>query len=149
MVADQPRFDPKALRAARVRADLTQHELAWRIGVAGGERVSRWELGVSTPQAAVLGRLAEALGVRPLELFTAPEGPADLRTLRRAAGLGARDLARRSHIASATYIRWEAGKFTRLPSEAAIAALADLLGVRAVAVRRALEQSRAQSQTDR
>ena len=38
--------DPVALRDARLRMGLTQHELA-RLIVAGGERISRWELGSS------------------------------------------------------------------------------------------------------
>ncbi len=39
-------IDPSELRAARESAGLTQHELARLVGAAGGERVSRWELGV-------------------------------------------------------------------------------------------------------
>ena len=39
--------DPLALRDARLRMGLTQHELARLIDVAGGERISRWELGSS------------------------------------------------------------------------------------------------------
>ena len=37
--------DPVALRDGRLRMDLTQHELARLIDVAGSERISRWELG--------------------------------------------------------------------------------------------------------
>jgi transcriptional regulator with XRE-family HTH domain len=47
-------LNPEALRAARVRAGLTQHELARLVGVAGGERVSRWELGTSRPRPEIL-----------------------------------------------------------------------------------------------
>ena len=36
--------DGAALRAARIRAGLTQHALVRLIGVAGGERISPWEL---------------------------------------------------------------------------------------------------------
>ena len=43
-------IDPSALRTARESAGLTQHELARLVGAAGGERVSRWELGASVPR---------------------------------------------------------------------------------------------------
>ena len=46
-------MDPGALRAARERAGLTQHQLARLVGVAGGERVSRWELGTSEPRPEI------------------------------------------------------------------------------------------------
>jgi len=37
--------DPVALRDARFRMGLTQHELARLINVTGGERISRWDRG--------------------------------------------------------------------------------------------------------
>ena len=58
--------DPAALRDARVRMGLTQHELARLIDVAGGERISRWELGSSAPRPEMLLRLAQALPAPPL-----------------------------------------------------------------------------------
>ena len=66
-----PAVDPRALRDARVRANLTQHDAARRVGVAGGERISRWELGTSEPRPSVLKRLAEVYGVGVDELLTA------------------------------------------------------------------------------
>ena len=45
---------------------LTQHELARLIDVAGGERISRWELGSSAPRPEMLLRLAQALPAPPL-----------------------------------------------------------------------------------
>jgi transcriptional regulator with XRE-family HTH domain len=53
--------DPEALRAARIRAGLTRPELARLVGVAGGERVSRWELGTSSPRPEILHQLARVL----------------------------------------------------------------------------------------
>lgn len=79
-------FRGAALRHAREKAGLTQHQLAHRIGVAGEERVSRWELGTSTPQPATLSRLAKALGIRMADLLDDADGPADLRVLRLEAG---------------------------------------------------------------
>ena len=56
-------FQPGALRRARLNAGMTQSELARRLGVAGGERVSRWELGLSVPRSNTVVRAAEVLGV--------------------------------------------------------------------------------------
>lgn len=85
-VPPEPEFNPAALRDARERAGLTQHELARNVGVAGGERISRWELGTSTPRAAVLHRLAKALGVATQDLLESSDGPPTLRLLRLRAG---------------------------------------------------------------
>jgi Predicted transcription factor, homolog of eukaryotic MBF1 len=135
-------FRAEALRDARVNAGLTQHQLANRIGVAGGERVSRWELGTSTPTPAILSKLAKVLGVRIADLLADVDGPADLRLLRLEAGYGSRETARRAHVAAATYIRWEAGAFSRMPADAELTPLARVLGVRLKVLRDALEESR-------
>jgi DNA-binding XRE family transcriptional regulator len=63
--------DPVALRDARLRMGLTQHELARLIDVAGGERISRWELGSSAPRPEILHRLAQALNVDAADLLDA------------------------------------------------------------------------------
>ncbi len=62
-------IDPNALRAAREEAGLTQHELARLVGAAGGERISRWELGTSSPRPDFLVRLANALDIPALRLI--------------------------------------------------------------------------------
>ena len=114
------------------------------IGVAGGERVSRWELGSSTPRPALLQRLAEALDV-PVRDLLAPAGdPPDLRRLRAAAGLSAREVAERAHMSLPTLKRWEAGGIRRMPSRAALSALADALGVDVESLEAALTRSSAQ-----
>ncbi len=139
-----PVVSPDALRRARHRAGLTQHELARIIGVAGGERVSRWELGSSTPRPGLLQRLAEALDV-PLRDLLAPAGePPDLRRLRAAAGLSAREVADRAHMSLPTLKRWEAGGILRMPSRAALCALADALGVNVESLEAALTRSSSQ-----
>jgi transcriptional regulator with XRE-family HTH domain len=91
-------LNPEALRAARVRAGLTQHELARLVGVAGGERVSRWELGTSRPRPEILLRVASALDVSSTDLLDSNADLSDLRGLRIAAGLSMRDLAARTHL---------------------------------------------------
>ena len=115
-----PRLNPEALRAARVRAGLTQHELARLVGVAGGERVSRWELGTSRPRPEIL--------------------------LRVAAGLSMRDLAVRAHVSKTTLGRWESGGLDQTPSRAALALLALPLGVPVDEVERAIVRSRSRQQ---
>ncbi|WP_457255891.1 helix-turn-helix transcriptional regulator [Pedococcus sp. P5_B7] len=141
MPAD-PLVDPTALRAARERAGLTQHELARLIGVAGGERVSRWERGASEPRPEVLQRIAGVLKVRTVNLLAAPDGAADLRRLRVVAGLSARQVAERSHVSLPTYARWESGQTMALPPASSLDALAEILGVRPAEVAAALMAAR-------
>ena len=128
--------DPVAVRDARRRAGLTQGELARLIDVAGGERISRWELGSSAPRPEMLLRLAQALNVDVGDLLEA-EGPADLRRLRTSAGLSARTLADRAQMSVPTYIRWESGR-TRLPARQALKPLGKALHVRVEAVESAI-----------
>ena len=140
--------DPLALRDARIRMALTQHELARLIDVAGGERISRWELGSSAPRPEMLRRLAQALNVDVLDLLDAG-GPADLRRLRTSAGLSARTLAARAHMSVPTYVRWESGRIKRLPATSALKPLAKALNVTVEDVESAVVTSRANaSQAD-
>jgi transcriptional regulator with XRE-family HTH domain len=118
--------DPGALRDARLRMGLTQHELARLIDVAGGERISRWELGSSAPRPEILQRLAQTLNVGVVDLLEAG-GPADLRRLRTSAGLSARTVAARAHMSVPTYVRWESGRTKRLPAGQALKPLAKAL----------------------
>ena len=134
--------DPAALRDARLRMGLTQHELARLIDVAGGERISRWELGSSSPRPEVLHRLAQALDVGVADLLVA-EGPVDLRRLRTSAGLSARALAVRAHMSVPTYIRWESGRTKRLPARQALKPLAKALNVTVDDVESAIVTARA------
>lgn len=140
-------FRPEVLRAAREEAGLTQHQLARLIGVAGGERVSRWELGASSPRASILARLATALGVRVVDLLGGNASPTDLRLLRLEAGCGSREAARRAHLAAATYIRWEAGAFNNMPPDRLLTPLAGVLGVSLAVLRDALKQSRSRHES--
>jgi transcriptional regulator with XRE-family HTH domain len=116
--------DPSALRAAREKAGLTQHELARLVGVAGGERVSRWEAGRSTPQPELLVKLARALGIATRRLIRLDGEVPDLRAVRLQAGLTVPDLADRANLTAQTYYSWEQGRWTRLPAAATLGALA-------------------------
>ena len=139
---------PEALRVARLSAGLTQHELARLIGVAGGERISRWELGTSAPRPEMLHRLAQALNVGAADLLE-PGCPADLRRLRTFAGLSARTLAVRAHMSAPTYIRWESGRTKRPPSRQVLKPLAKALNVTVEDVEAAIASARANArQTD-
>jgi len=139
--------DPVALRDARLRMGLTQHELARLIDVAGGERISRWELGSSAPRPETLHRLAQALNVGPADLLEAG-GPVDLRGLRTSAGLSARSLAARAHMSAPTYIRWESGRTKRLPASRALKPLAKALNVTVEDVASAIAAARANASQD-
>ena len=109
-----PAIDPTVVREARERAGLTQLQLAYRVGVVGGERISSWERGLSRPRTpAVLHALAKALKVAPVALLVEPpEGP-DLRWLRFAAGLSTAELAERAGTSVTTIHRWENGQLQR------------------------------------
>lgn len=144
----EPDVDPVSLRAARLRMGFTQHELARLINVAGGERISRWELGSSTPRPEILHRLAQALNVDAADLLDAG-GPADLRRLRTSAGLSARTLAAQAHVSVPTYVRWESGRTKRLPDRSALKLLAAALNVTIGDVESAIVTARANaSQAD-
>ncbi len=126
MVSD---LDPSELRAARERAGLTQHELARLVGAAGGERVSRWELGTSAPRPDFLVKLARALDIPTLRLVRFDGAVPDLRALRLQAGLTVPDVAAAIKVAVPTYYAWEQGRWTRLPASNAVEELARILGV--------------------
>lgn len=135
--------DPSALRAARQRAGLTQHQVAREVDVAGGEAVARWERGASEPKPATLRRLAEVLGVEAGDLLRRDGGRIDLRFLRLAAGMESAAVASRLHVTMNTYLRWERGAWTVMPQEAVVAALAHAFGVRPDAVVDALAHTKA------
>lgn len=130
--------DPEALRAARVKAGLTQAELARRVGVAGGERISEWERGRSSPRAATVVRLAAVLGVEMSRLAPAVDDDG-LAGLRRRAGLSARELARHSGVPLATVLRWERQGTARRPRASVVTRLAQSLSVSTQRVYAALD----------
>lgn len=139
-------LDARALRVARERARLTQSDLARKIGVVGGERVSRWELGRSQPRPDLLVRMAQELGIRPRQLVSTAGSVPDLRALRLAAGLDAYEVARAVHLSLPTYRKWEQGRWGRLPTAATMTALAKAVRSSPAEVERAFESARDQFQ---
>jgi len=137
-------IDPNALRAAREEAGLTQHELARLVGAAGGERISRWELGTSSPRPDFLVRLAKALDIPTLRLIHLDGDVPDLRALRLQAGLTVPELATSVNVAVPTYYAWEQGRWTRLPAPRSLDALARALGASADAVVAAFHEAQRQ-----
>ena len=131
--------DPTALRAARERLGLTQHQLARLVGVAGGERISRWELGLDEPRPDSLARLAGVLKTAVVELLDVDSEHRDLRALRYCAGLSAAEVARATHISTRSYARWESGCWARPPSPDNLRAIARTLNVSMDDVREALD----------
>nr|WP_238146845.1 helix-turn-helix transcriptional regulator [Ornithinimicrobium murale] len=141
MCVTQTSPDPAALRRARLRAGLTQHELARRVGVAGGERISKWELGTAVPRAEYVHRLARELGT-DVGALLGTTGVGELRWLRTSRGLSAREVAERAQVGRATYVAWEAGKLKRAPRDSTLALVASALELDVDDVRQAVELAR-------
>lgn len=135
--------DPAALRAARQKAGLTQHQVARRLDVAGGEAVARWERGASEPKPATLRRLADVLGITPSELLQRDGDKIDLRYLRLAAGLESSVVAAELHVTMNTYLRWERGAWTQMPGGSVINGLAKTFHVTPETVISALAHTQA------
>lgn len=134
-----PGIDGAALRAARLRAGLTQHQLAREVGVVGGERVSMWERGEARPRSPqLLHALARALSVPANSLLLRPDGGPGLRWLRFVAGVNVDELARSTHVSAASLKRWEAQGCRRMPSAGTLDALAAALGITPAEVESAL-----------
>lgn len=133
-----PALDGDALRSARERAGLSQNDLARRLGLASGGRISLWERGEARPRSPhLLHLLAEALEIPPVQLLAPPEGGPSLRWLRFAAGLTVDELATATHVAVPTVKRWESEGLTR-PTERIVSALVQALGASVDDVRNAL-----------
>lgn len=132
-------LDADHLRDLRRRMGWSQHELSVKVGVQGAAAISAWERGVAIPRPRMLRRVAEVLGVEPVELLAvdSPEGLA-LRELRVVRGMSLKDLAEAANASSSTVRRWESGDFRRMPVEGVVRALADALDVPAARVETAL-----------
>ena len=134
--------NPDAIRHARETAGLTQHQLAREIGIAGGERVSKWELGTATPRLEVLAKVARAVDVDIQALLAPGFRLVGVARLRAAQSLSVSETARRCHVSIATYERWERGGTVHGPSGASLALFAEVMQVSEAKAETALAQSR-------
>ena len=66
----------RGLEASRIRAGITQSELALRLGVTR-QAVSLWEAGARTPSSALLPRIARELDCGIEEMFNLRLDPGD------------------------------------------------------------------------
>lgn len=136
-----PIFDGDALRGARERAGLSQSELARRLGLADGNRISRWERGTAVPRAPRVADLARTLSVSAEELLRAPAGDPSLRWLRYAAGLSIPEVAALVDSPVSTVRNWETLGL-KAPNEETVRALAAALSTSSGRVRTALRVPR-------
>ena len=79
---------------------------------------------MSEPRPDFLVKLARILHIPALRLIDFAGEVPDLRALRLKAGLPVPELASRTNLSVPTYLRWEAGRWTRLPSPAILGTLA-------------------------
>lgn len=134
--------NPDAIRHARENAGLTQHQLAREVGIAGGERVSKWELGTATPRLEVLAKVARVVE-SDLQALLAPGFQlVGVVRLRAAQLLSVSEAARRCHVSVATYERWEKGSTVHGPTGASLAVFAQVMQVSEAKAEAALRESR-------
>ncbi len=136
-----PIFDGDALRGARERAGLSQSELARRLGLADGNRISRWERGTAVPRAPRVADLARTLCAPAEELLRAPASDPSLRWLRYAAGLSVPEVAALVGCPVSTVRNWET-QGLKAPNEETVLALAAALSTSSGRVRAALRAPR-------
>jgi transcriptional regulator with XRE-family HTH domain len=110
--------------------------------VQGAAAISAWERGVAAPRPSTLRRVAEVLGVEPVELLAVDS--AEGLALR---GMSLKELAEAASASSSTVRRWESGDFRRMPARDVVRALARALNVPAARVEMALVLARRVAQT--
>ncbi|MFG2292684.1 helix-turn-helix domain-containing protein [Streptomyces sp. NPDC048603] len=132
------RFDGGLVRRARRAADLTQAELAGRLGVSEAA-AANWEAGRSRPGPEKFPAIARELAVDMDELFPR-EGLRDLGDVRCDAGLSQKEAAKALGTRSESAVRKaESGK--RRLADAYVPLLAEAYGVTVAALLAAQERS--------
>ncbi|MGH7711701.1 MAG: helix-turn-helix transcriptional regulator [Gemmatimonadaceae bacterium] len=81
---------PNYLRAYRVRAGLSQEEMAYLLGLSGGPKISKYEMGRRMPDIRTLIAYERVLGVPVSELYAGLHNQVDRETRRRARTLAER-----------------------------------------------------------
>lgn len=99
------------------------------------------------PRPATLRRVAEALGVEPVELLAVDNAEGlGLRELRVIRGMSLKELAEAANASSSTARRWESGDFRKMPARDVVGALARALDVPVARVETALVLARRMAQ---
>ena len=132
-------FDPAALRRLRQERGLSLDALAELVGISRSNLIP-YEHERTRPSPGTLRRLAEGLGVDPLELTTVTAETATLADLRARRGLTKTELAAQLGVPRHRYERVERG--VRTLEEPLVAALAEALGVTVGVLASALERAR-------
>lgn len=60
---------PNRLKEIRMRHKLRQIDIAAKLGHTSGERISKWEKGISFPHIPNLFKMCSYLGVKPDEIY--------------------------------------------------------------------------------
>lgn len=131
------------LRAAREAAGLGRGDIARSLGLSSPARVRMWEAGAEHPRPRFVPRLAQVLGVDPLQLLDVDTQDPPLVALRLAAGRATTEMSSPG-MSAMTYARLEDGRHGADPAEGVIAAIAALLGVDEARVRSAIRRSRSE-----
>ena len=121
-------LSPERLRAVRERNGLERRHLAEAVGGHVNE-IDAYENGRNRPDPARLKKLADALGVDPLDLLE-PGIPVTLAVLRERAGLTQAQAAQRAGMTRSTWAACERGETRIGPARAA--QMADALTVEGV-----------------
>lgn len=133
-------FSADRLREARLRAGLTQSELAAQLRAKDSrlkvhnQRVSAWEQGRATPRPYVMNLLDQLLNMQNAPLA------GGLRDLRTQAGLTVREVAEAVDKTQRTVFRWEKGE--TCPPAADRRRLAEIYKVDPAEVARAVDLTR-------
>lgn len=140
-------LDTDRLRDLRLQRKWSQHVLSVQVGVQGAAAISAWERGLTVPRPNTLCRVADALGVEPVELLAVDGDDAlALRELRVSRGKALRDLASAAQTSVSTVRRWENVDFVRMPAADVVRCLAHALRESDARVIAALEQARRAAQ---
>lgn len=140
-------LDTDRLRDLRRQRNWSQHALSVQVGVQGAAAISAWERGLTVPRPNTLRRVADALGVEPVELLAVDDDDAlALRELRVSRGKTLSDLAAAAQTSVSTVRRWENGYFVRMPAADVVRSLAHALDESDARVVAALKQARRAAQ---
>jgi hypothetical protein len=120
---------------------MSRDELARALGLSSPARIRVWELGLERPRPRFVPRLAAAVGVEPLHLLDADPDDPSLAALRVAAGRATNEMGGHG-VSVMTYVRLEDGRPGPEPSDAVVAAVAEILRVDVARAKNAILRSR-------